>query len=122
MVMIQAVVLLNIHLPLFNLLSIFHHVNDRGTKHLSSLVINKPDTISGNINLNNEFFADTYYINPFVDELDNLDQKRENIDSLTPSLKQLGANQKLLMCMAGDLFNNNALIKGVKLFNFQFSS
>jgi hypothetical protein len=103
-------------------LLIFHHINDHGTQSISSIVINRPKIVSGKIIMGNEFFEDTYSINPLVDELDDADKTRENIDSLTPSLKQLEFNQNLMMCMSGYLFNNNALIKDVKLFNFQFSS
>ena len=103
-------------------LSIFNHLNDHGTRTYSSIVINKPDIVSGKLFLGEEFFKGTYSINPLIDELDDADKSRKNIDLLTLSLQQLEANQQLTMCMTGDLFNNNALIKGVKLFNFQLRS
>ena len=101
------------------LLSIFNHVDDQGTKHLSSMVVNEPQIDMGTINLYSDFIAGTYQVNPLVDLMDNLDVFKQNIDTMSPSLKQLDSNQHLLMCMTGDLFNGNSLIKGIKLFNFK---
>lgn len=100
-------------------LTVFHHHNDRGTKFLSSVIINQPQGDEQKMMLAPGFFSNTYLVNPLVDELDDVDLFRKNINSITLSLSQLKSNKNLLMCMRGDLFNGNSLIKGIKLINFK---
>ena len=100
-------------------LSIFNHVNDRGTKFFTMVFINHSDTDPGKIKLGGDFFAKTYKVNHLVDELDDIDMFRKNVDTMTLSLEQLESNQHLYMCTTGNLFNGNSLLKGIKLFNFK---
>ena len=81
--------------------------------------INHSDADSGKIKLGGDFFAKTYKVNHLVDELDDIDMFRKNVDTMTLSLEQLESNQHLYMCTTGDLFNGNSLLKGIKLFNFK---
>ena len=100
-------------------LLIFYNIKDSGTRHPAIAVINRPEQLKGGFFVSDGFFSGANFINLMVDDLDDLDRYGKNIVSITPSLQQLNHNQGLILCMAGDLFHGNSLIKRIKLFNFK---
>jgi hypothetical protein len=64
------------------------------------------------------FLTNKFKINPLAQNIADLDLFAKNIMVLNYSLQTLSTNQNLVACMVGDLFNNNSLIQGIKVFNF----
>ena len=100
-------------------LLIFYNIKDSGTRHPSIAIINRPEQLKGGFFISDGFFSGANFINLMVDDLDDLDRYGKNVVSIAPSLQQLNHNQGLTLCMAGDLFHGNSLIKRIKLFNFK---
>ncbi|NIX34291.1 MAG: hypothetical protein GWN10_08100 [Nitrospinaceae bacterium] len=100
-------------------LVLFHHRNDRGTKAVSLAVLNSVTLEDGRIELDRRYFGNVYWVNFLVDNLDNLDPFRKNVSLVDPTLQVMRAGPMRLLCLSGNhLFDGNALIRGVKIFNF----
>ena len=98
---------------------LFHHVNDTGTQTASYAAIKSvsQSMLTGNAILNP--IPDTYVINYLVNNIDDIDVHRKNVDLIDVSLQQMGSGKNSLLCMSGRIFEGNSLIKGVKVLNWQ---
>ena len=64
-------------------------------------------------------FPSVYMLNHLVNNIDDTDIHRKNVDLVDVSLQQMGNGKDSFLCMSGKLFEGNSLIKGVKVFNWQ---
>jgi hypothetical protein len=99
-------------------LVIFNAVNDYGTKHLATALFNSLGETFEIKLLNNDFFQNTYLVNSMVDQISNLDTFAKNVELFVPTLQQVQRENMFLLCLGGKSFERNALIKGVKIFQF----
>jgi|TARA_B100001971_G_scaffold86600_1_gene80057 hypothetical protein len=91
-------------------LVIFSHLNNKGvqTAALPAIQTN-----------HNKLNKRVYFVNPLVDDIDDLDIYKENILNINQITQQIENNKDRLVCLFGDLFRDNSLIKGIKVFNFK---
>ena len=59
------------------------------------------------------------YFNNLVNNIDDADTYKENVDRIDVSLQKMGDGNNALFCMSGKLFKGNSLIKGAKVFNWK---
>ena len=59
---------------------------------------------------------DVFMVNPQIDNLLDLDVHREQVDLVDITAQKMGNGQNTILCMRGKLFNENSLIKGIKVF------
>ena len=100
---------------------LFHHLNDRGTKmvtfaSLKSLA-NQQAPATGKVVVP---LPEVYQVNPLLNNIQDLDIFRENIDLMHVSLQKMGGGENTIFCMVGNLFDGSSLIKGVTIFNLDF--
>jgi len=69
--------------------------------------------------LNVQFFEKSYLLNNLIADERNLDLFQENVEQLVPSVQKIKTNKNILFCMAGKLFNDNSIIKGIKIYDFK---
>ena len=92
-------------------LVLFHHNNDAGTKILSYATMKS-------INKAGDPVPDVFMINPRVNNLLDRDLYREKVELVDITAQKMGDGQNTILCMRGKLFNENSLIKGIKVFSF----
>ena len=63
--------------------------------------------------------ADVYLLNNLVNNIDDADTYKENVDRIDVSLQKMGDGNNTLFCMSGKLFEGNSLINGIKVFNWK---
>ena len=63
--------------------------------------------------------ADVYLLNNLVNNIDDADAYKENVDRTDVSLQKMGDGNNTLFCMSGKLFESNSLINGIKVFNWK---
>ena len=61
---------------------------------------------------------DVFMVNLQIDNLLDLDVYREKVDLMDITVQKMGDGQNTILCMRGKLFNENSLIKGIKVFGF----
>lgn len=97
---------------------LFHHLNDRGTKMVTfasmKSLANKQAPTSGKAVVP---LPEVYQVNPLVNNIQDLDIFRENIDLRHVSLQKMGGGENTMFCMVGNLFDGSSQIKGVTIFN-----
>ena len=97
---------------------LFHHQNDFGTKAISfaslKSMAEKQSLPKGQIFVP---IPETYMVNPLINNIQDLDRFREKVDLIDIGLQKMGAGNQAILCMVGKLFKDNALIKGVSVFN-----
>ena len=103
---------------------LFHHINDKGTKTTSFASLKSLDQSLFNRKLRKEGqqfnpIADVYLLNNLVNNIDDADAYKENVDRIDVSLQKMGDGNNTLFCMSGKLFKNNSLINGIKVFNWK---
>jgi hypothetical protein len=102
---------------------LFHHINDKGTKTTSFASLKSLDQSLFNKKLRKEGqqfnpIADVYLLNNLVNNIDDSDTYKENVDRIDVSLQKMGDGNNTLFCMSGKLFEGNSLINGIKVFNW----
>ena len=100
---------------------LFHHLNDRGTKKVSfasmkSMSIKQPSAKGKTPGL----IPEVYRVNPLLNDIQDLDVFRENVDLKIVSLQKMGGGDKVIFCMVGKLFDGNSRIKSATIFNLDF--
>ena len=103
---------------------LFHHINDKGTKTTSFASLKSLDQSLFNRKLRKEGqqfnpIADVYLLNNLVNNIDDADTYKENVDRIDVSLQKMGDGNNTLFCMSGKLFEGNSLINGIKVFNWK---
>ncbi len=100
---------------------LFHHQNDRGTKAVSFAAL-KSLAQKQSLPKNQGVvpIPEVYMVNPLVNNIQDLDTFREKVDLMDISLQKMGGGNNTIFCMVGKLFEDNSLIKGVTVFNFDF--
>jgi len=103
---------------------LFHHINDKGTKTTSFASLKSLDQSLFNRKLRKEGqqfnpIADVYLLNNLVNNIDDADAYKENVDRIDVSLQKMGDGNNSLFCMSGKLFEGNSLINGIKVFNWK---
>jgi hypothetical protein len=102
---------------------IFHHLNDRGVRAVSFSALKgaeqHPQT--GALGLGYAFFSGIYLVNPLIDNIDDLDTFRENVDLYDLSYQRIQSSQNgLLLCMTGKLFTGNSKFLGISVLPVPF--
>ena len=100
---------------------LFHHINDRGTKTVSYASMKSMDQSEKSRKENQDFtlLPDIYRFNDLVNNINDMDPYRKNVDLIDVSLQKMGGSKNILFCMVGSLFEGNSLINGVKVFNWK---
>ena len=103
---------------------LFHHVNEKGTRVVSFASMKSVDQSmlterAKKEKLTFDPFPDVYMANHLVNNINDLDVYRKNVDLVDISLQNMGDGKNSLFCMQGSLFEGNSLIKGVKVFNWK---
>ena len=62
---------------------------------------------------------DIYRFNDLVNNINDMDPYRKNVDLIDVSVQQMGNGKNTMFCMVGRLFKSNSLITGVKVFNWK---
>jgi hypothetical protein len=103
-------------------LVLFRHINDAGNRTVSyaSLTPRNINYSTVSIQDNKSLIPDVYGINPLIIDSLNLDVYRRNIDLVDSTFQQMKSGNNVMFCMGGQLFDGNALIKGVTVFNLSF--
>ena len=92
-------------------LVLFHHNNDSGTKTLSYATMKS-------INQTGSYpIPDVFMVNPQIDNILDLDEHRKKVDLVDITAQKMGDGKNTILCMHGKLFNENSLIKGIKVFS-----
>jgi hypothetical protein len=98
----------------------FSHMNDRGADAISyaSLKSLDPSFITGeNREKPLDPFPDVYMINHLVNNIDDTDGFKRNVDIIDVTLQKVGRGKNILSCMKSSLFQGDSLINGVRVFN-----
>jgi len=103
---------------------LFRHVNDNGTRTNSFASLNSisQSRLSEKpIKEKKAFdpFPTVYMLNPLINNINDLDIYKENVDLIDISLQKMGNGKNALFCMQGKLFDGNSVIQGVKVFNWK---
>jgi hypothetical protein len=61
---------------------------------------------------------DVFMVNPQIDNILDLDEHRKKVDLVDITAQKMGDGKNTILCMRGKLFNENSLIKGIKVFSF----
>ena len=70
------------------------------------------------INQSGDPVPDVFMVNPQIDNILDLDEHRKKIDLVDITAQKMGDGKNTILCMRGKLFNENSLIKGIKVFSF----
>ena len=103
---------------------LFRHMNTYGTRTLAFASIKSVDRSIMTKMLGKEKpvvdpFPDVYMVNHLINNIDDLDVHRKNVDLIDISLQRMGNGKNSLFCMQGKIFEDNSLIDGVKVFNWK---
>jgi hypothetical protein len=100
----------------------FSHMNDRGTSSVSyaSLKSLDPSFITGeNRKKKLDPFPNVYMLNNLVNNINDMDLYRKNINLIDVTLQKMGNGENILSCMTSSLFQGDSLINGVRVFNWK---
>jgi hypothetical protein len=100
----------------------FSHMNDRGADAISyaSLKSLDPSLITGeNREKPLDPFPDVYMVNHLVNNIDDTDGFKRNVNLMDVTFQKLSNGKNLLLCMKGDMFQYNSMINGVRVFNWK---
>ena len=100
-------------------MALFHHNNKNGTKKTSMALVNSLGPSFDLKYLTVQFFEKSYLLNNLIADERNLDLFQENVEQLVPSVQKIKTNKNILFCMVGKLFNDNSIIKGIKIYDFK---
>ena len=64
-------------------------------------------------------FEDVHIVNPNIENINDLDLFANKINVIDSSLQSLYPLDKATMCLQGDLFRDNSILKKILLINFQ---
>ena len=67
----------------------------------------------------NDFKNNLFNTNFLTDDLENTDRFRKNNSQIITQFQRLHQNHSLLLCLHGNLFDNNSLIKGITFLNIK---
>lgn len=105
-------------------LVLFYHQNDRGAKTASFASLKSKEQMypPGKNNQDQVVvpIPEVFFVNPLVDNLLDLDIFREKVDLIDIAVQKMGGGNQVMLCMSGNLFKGNSLIKGVTIFNLDF--
>ena len=100
----------------------FSHMNDRGAnaisyasmKSLDQSILTKEDRKKKQ---SLDPFPDIYMLNYLVNNIDDTDGFKRNVDLVDVTLQKMGNGKNILSCMKSSLFQGDSLINGVRVFN-----
>jgi dolichyl-phosphate-mannose-protein mannosyltransferase len=100
---------------------LFRHLNGLGTKAVSFASMKSlADMQSGPKNQVVVPIPEVYMVNFLVNNLEDLDIFRKNVDLVDITLQKMGGGNRAMLCMTGKLFDGRSLIEGVTIFNIDF--
>lgn len=100
----------------------FRNINQIGTRSKSIAFLNPSKKLNNTFSFDhNDFKKNVFYANFLTDEIENMDKYKENISQVIVSLQKLNKNKSLVLCLNGQMFNNNTLMKGITFMNLKFS-
>ena len=62
-------------------------------------------------------FPNVYMVNHLVNNIDDTDRFKRNVDIVDVTLQKMGNGKNILSCMKSSLFQGDSLINGVRVFN-----
>ena len=62
-------------------------------------------------------FPNIYMVNHLVNNIDDTDRFKRNVDIVDVTLQKMGKGKNILSCMKSSLFQGDSLINGVRVFN-----
>ena len=62
---------------------------------------------------------DIYMVNHLVNNIDDTDGFKKNVDIIDVTLQKMGNGKNILSCMKSSLFQGDSLINGVRVFNWE---
>ena len=103
---------------------LFHHVNDRGnmTTSFASLKSMNQSLFNRKLRKEGQQFdpiPDVYLLNNLINNIDNADFYKENVDEIDISIQKMGDGNNTLFCMTGKLLEGNSLISRIQAFNWK---
>ena len=98
---------------------LFHHKNKKGTKTIAFASLDSLGPSFNLKNLNVQFFENSYSLNSLIASQQNLDLFDTNVEQLIPTIQKIKSSKNILLCMVGKIFNDNSVIKGIKIFDFK---
>ena len=98
-----------------------YHINDKGTKtdSYASLRSMPPSAKAIKEKLPFRPIPDVHLFNRLVNNIFDMDPYRKNVGLIDVSLQKMGGSKNILFCMVGRLFEDNSLVRGVKVFNWK---
>tara|TARA_B100000686_G_scaffold354567_1_gene465489 strand:+ start:3681 stop:4670 length:990 start_codon:yes stop_codon:yes gene_type:complete len=102
----------------YYLFGLLNHVNDVGTNSKSAAFLNPAKISSAGFQFDNkDFKTNLFFANFLTDQINNLDKFEKNISQNVVHFQKLSRNRSLLLCIQGQLFQDNALIKNITFIN-----
>ena len=103
---------------------LFHHVNDKANMATSFASLRSMDQSLFNRKLRKEGqqfdpIPDVYLVNNLINNIDNVDVYKENVDGIDISIQKMGDGNNTVFCMTGKLLEGNSLISGIQAFNWK---
>jgi hypothetical protein len=98
----------------------FSHINDRGANEISYASMKSLDQslLTGEGRKNKlDPFPNVYMVNHLVNNIDDTDGFKRNVDIIDVTLQKMGNGKNILSCMKSSLFQGDSLINGVRVFN-----
>ena len=95
--------------------------SDHGTNFLNLALLNHPKIMTrGNIYIDsNSIFKNIYQINRLTDSDRDIDVYSRNNLNISPSIERLRNGKNLVLCLWGNLFNDNVSLQGIKIISFE---
>jgi hypothetical protein len=63
---------------------------------------------------------EVYRVNPLVNDIQDLDKFRGNVEMVDISLQKMGGGDNAIFCMRGNLFDGSSQIKSATIFHLDF--
>jgi len=100
----------------------FSHMNDRGANAISYASMKSLDQsllTQGDRKKKQSLdpFPDVYMLNYLVNNIDDTDEFKRNVDLIDVTLQKMGNGKNILSCMKSSLLQGDSLINGVRVFN-----
>ena len=101
---------------------LFNHINDRGVSAISyaSLKSLNQSSISDETkNQRLDPFPNIYMLNYLINNVNDTDIYNKNVKMIDVTLQKMGNGGNSFFCMKGNIFKNDSLINGVRVFNWK---
>ena len=102
------------------IVGIFKHINKFPTGGKSVAFLNSAISLEDGFRFNDKDFKENlFFANFLTDNLENMDPFKRHISQTSVQLQKISKNKSLLLCLTGDLFQGEALIKDVTFLNLK---